>query len=229
MSEIYTPKCPEALAAYSRALKSYSDSIRSLIRDNREDAEKQVREALREMRKAFLYDDRPPVLSRRMHSIGRAVQEVFGCPLELKDGGYRINCPVYLLHFVGGFSVGGTGTAICSVCGEPMLECDHVPGEIYRDVVARRSPGGLCMICGREKCEHEEGISYESATAFGIMTDIDLDHIALVSQPEDPLCTVYGVSVSKRQIERQLSSEELAKLVYGKTQLYCTHCLECAG
>ena len=110
-----------------------------------------------------------------------------------------------------------------------MLECDHVPGERYNDVVARKTSGGLCNICAAKRCDHEVGIAYGGVVAFGIMTDIELDHIAYVSRPEDPLCTFYAVPLSKTQVERQLSPAELAQFVYGETQLYCTHCQQCEG
>jgi hypothetical protein len=164
-----------------------------------------------------------------MHALGRRVQAWFSCPLEFHDGEYRNACPVYLSHYVGGFSIGGTGTVICSICGLPILECDHVPGERYGNVVARKTPGRLCSICAAERCDHEVGTAYGGVIAFGIMTDIELDHIAYVSRPEDPLCTFYAVPLSKTQVERQLAPDELAEFIYGKTHLYCTHCRQCDG
>jgi len=225
----YTPSDPKAREAYESARANQRQGTLLLSEQSTSAAENRFRNALRDMRTAYLLDGRPPQLSKEMHALGRRVQAWFSCPLEFHDGEYRNACPVYLSHYVGGFSIGGTGTVICSICGLPMLECDHVPGEVYKNVIARRTPGGLCTICTKEQCNHEDGATYDDVTAFGIMTNIDLDHIAYVSRPEDPLCTFTAVPISRAEIARQLPPEELAQFKFGKTRLFCTHCRVCDG
>jgi hypothetical protein len=224
-----TPSAPQARAAYESAKACQREGTLLLVEQDTRAAEQRFRNALEHLRTAYLLDGRPRQLSREMHALGRRVQAWFSCPLEFHDGEYRNACPVYLSHYVGGFSIGGTGTVICSICGLPMLECDHVPGERYENVVARKTSGGLCSICAAERCDHEVGTAYGGVIAFGIMTDIEPDHIAYVSRPEDPLCTFYAVPLSKTQVERQLPPAEFAQFVYGNTQLYCTHCQQCEG
>jgi len=219
----------KASVSYQSAQESYKRGQTLLARGEENQAEEAFREALRLLQIAYLLDDRPPILMAEMHEVGREVQTIFSCPLEMRDGQYWNSCPAFLSHYAGGFSIGGIGTAVCSICGRSMLECDHVPGEVYKNVIARRTPGGLCTICAKEQCNHEDGATYDDVTAFGIMTDIDLDHIAYVSRPEDPLCTVTAVPISRAEIARQLPPEELAQFKFGKTRLFCTHCRVCDG
>jgi len=225
----FTPSDPKARAVYESAKACQREGTLLLVEQDTRAAEQRFRNALEHLRSAYLLDGRPHQLSREMHVLGQRVQGWFSCPLDYENGEYRNACPVYLSHYVGGFSIGGTGRAICSICGQPMLDCEHVPGESYDRVIARRSSGGLCNICAEEACNHVGGTTYDGVRAFGIMTDIELDHIAYVSLPEDPLCTFCAVPLSKAQIKRQLSPDELAEFIYGKTRLYCTHCHQCEG
>lgn len=225
----YKPSAPQAREAYESAKTCQREGTLLLVEQDARAAERHFRNALEHLRTAYLLDGRPQQLSREMHALGRRIQGWFSCPLDYENGEYRNACPVYLSHYVGGFSIGGTGKVLCSICGQPMLDCEHVPGESYDRVVARRSSGGLCNICAAEACDHVIGSTYGGVTAFGIMTAIDLDHIAYVSRPEDPLCTFYAVQLSKAQIERHLPRDELAQFVHGKTRLYCTHCRQCNG
>lgn len=224
-----TPSAPQARAAYGSAKACQREGTLLLVEQDTRAAEQRFRNALEYLRTAYLLDGRPRQLSREMHALGRRVQGWFSCPLDYENGEYRTACPVYLSHYIGGFSIGGTGKVICSICDQPMLDCEHVPGESYDKVIARKSSGGLCNICAAEACDHVVGTTYGGVRAFGIMTDIDLDHIAYVPRPEDPLCTFCAVPLSKAQIERQLGPDELAEFTYGKTRLYCTHCRQCDG
>ena len=224
-----TPSAPQARAAYESAKACQREGTLLLVEQDTRAAEQHFRNALEHLRTAYLLDGRPRQLSREMHALGRRIQGWFSCPLDYENGEYRNACPVYLSHYVGGFSIGGTGKVMCSICGQPMLDCEHVPGESYDRVVAQKSSGGLCNICAAEACDHVVGTTYGGVTAFGIMTDIELDHIAYVSRPEDPLCTFCAVPLSKAQIKRQLAPDELAEFIYGKTRLYCTHCRQCDG
>ncbi len=210
---------------------------RRLIRDAKhhlKDKEIAVSEALfrkglGKIREAVLWE--PAVLSHRkyLHRIGRRVHDAFECPLEFRDDMYWVTCPVMLSHSRGGFSIGGSGKTICSICGEDVLTCPHVKGKIYNQVVARRI-SGICNICGiGDECDHDEGYVYDDVQAYGIITEVDLEHVALVSNPANPLCAVYTYSIPKSDFKEMIPEAEQHKIVYGETPIYCHHCLVCEG
>ena len=133
-----------------------------------------------------------------------------------------------LSHMRGGFSIGGTATAICSICQANVLECHHISGRLYNGVVAVRM-GNRCNICWEEKCDHVVGKTYDSAERFALVTDIDLDHVSYVERPANPLCTFCSYSLPKADVLRLLPLHERAAFVYGKSPLHCHHCTLCEG
>jgi len=219
----------QAEAALAVAHELIREAERLLKDEETAIAERLFRRSLSKIREAVLWE--PEVSSHRkyLHVVGRRVHDTFECQLEFRDGMYWVTCPVMLSHTRGGFSVGGSSKTICSICGEDVLTCPHVKRRTYDQVVARRI-SGVCNICGAEdECGHEEGHAYDGVQAYGIVTEIDVDHVAFVPNPANPLCAVYSYSVSKSDLEEMISEGERHQIVYGETPIYCHHCSVCDG
>ena len=204
------------------------DAERALEERKPDVSEELYRRSLTKIRQAFLLD-RKKETSIYLHNIGRLVHSQFGCVLPFRDGNYWVECPVELSHGKYGFSIAGSGRSLCSICGENTLDCYHVSGRSYDQVVAKRIQN-MCNICGEEKeCPHVEGVMYDGVGAFSIVVELDLSHVALVENPANPLCTIYGHTLTESDILKTLPKSAPHRFVYGKTRLYCHHCSKCSG
>jgi hypothetical protein len=160
-----------------------------------------------------------------LHDVGRAVRLRFvdGCrPEPQPDGGHIQRCPVALAHKRFGFSIGGTGNAVCSICGDDASECAHTPGRSYLVEAGRHK--GWCNICGEEACKsHDIGTKYD-AEARVIITEMQLREISIVSRPAHPDARLTKIDMSRGDVER-----ELGRLPSG-AHLSCDKCLSsCQG
>lgn len=124
---------------------------------------------------------------RLAHAIGEVRSGLFHCPVAVKDGVAVQNCPLALLHFRMGFSIGFTATRWCSICHEDLDYCVHLLGKTY-SLVAQRIENS-CNICGQRSCGHVVGDSYD-VHPTGIIRQVDLHEVSLVHRPRDPLARV---------------------------------------
>jgi hypothetical protein len=218
----------EAKKSLARANKLIEQAKRAYARRQAATAESLYRKSLEMIREACLWE--PAVGSHReyLHRIGRLVHDTFGCQLPFRDGQYWVTCPVQLSHNRIGLSIGGSATVICSICGEDSLLCPHVKGRRYNGIVAARHRD-YCNICARTKCCHKVGKSYNHVEAIGIVTDINLDHVALVKNPAHPLCVVNAHALAESDVSAALPPEERGSLDYGNTIIHCHHCVICTG
>lgn len=219
----------QANAAISVARELLQEAEHFLKEGETDVAERLFRKGLSKIREAVLWE--PNVTSHRkyLHAVGQQVHNIFGCHLEFRDSMYWVTCPVMLSHTRGGFSIGGSSKTICSICGEDVLSCPHIKGRIYDQIPARRFKG-ICNICrSSSECGHEEGQVYDGVEACGIITEIDLDHVAFVTNPANPLCAIYSYSVPRSDLEEMMPEVERSQIVYGETVIYCHHCLICDG
>lgn len=218
----------EAQAALLEASELVKQAETALKRKRRAMAERLFRQALARIREASLWQ--PQVQSHRehLHRAGLRVHDVFGCRIEPKKGEYSVSCPVMLSHTRGGFSIGGTARAICSLCQVNVLECPHIDGRQYDGVTAVRM-GNLCNICGGKRCKHVQGRTYNGVERFRLVTDIELDHVSYVQNPAMPLCAVYQYTLPKADILRLLPVGERAAFQFGKSPIHCHHCTFCDG
>ena len=76
---------------------------------------------------------------RLMDKAGSWVWQTFGCQLARSGIEYRQTCPVALAHNRIGMSIGGTAKRLCSLCGDDLSECEHIPGTSYL------VPGGVIL------------------------------------------------------------------------------------
>lgn len=219
----------QARAALAVANELVSEGEHNLSEGNNEIAERLLRRALAKLREAVLWEPDKVEHRRHLHAMGERIHDQFGCQLEYREGYYWVNCPVMLSHSKGGFSVGGKGRTICTICGEDILNCSHVKGQAYDRVTARRIEGELCNICGERQCGHLVGSTYDNVRAFGVVVELDLDHVSFVENPSNPLAVVHRYSLTRSDLVSALPEDEQAGFEYGKTKIHCHHCKMCDG
>jgi hypothetical protein len=211
----------EAQTLIDKAKLAYEKNEKSL-------AESLCRESLQKLRESHLLESTEPLHRQRLHDVGRMVHDTFGCNLEFHDGSYWVTCPVMLSHNQVGFSIGGSARVICSICGEDNMICPHVKGRTYDRVIANRWLG-FCSICLERECHHISGEIHDGVEAFGIITDLKLDHISLVTNPSNPLCVIEKHSLSEPDLLPLLPEVGRESFVYGETVVECHHCKMCSG
>jgi len=133
-------------------------------------AERRARGALDRVVRAFWWAEGLPeeeTIHELMHELGRWVRQTFGCTILAHDGVYEQRCPVALAHSRMGMSVGFTARRLCSLCGEDLSECPHMPDTAYL-VPGGIGPTGCCPVCLSKTCvEHDPGRTYRvSAVAI---------------------------------------------------------------
>lgn len=161
-----------------------------------------------------------------LHEQGGNLKRLFGCTiLPDSEGKYAVSCPVILAHISTGFSPGGSGTRVCTVCGENSLKCEHSPGARYDNVV-RKTIYGQCNICRKSKCKHVEGERFNNVRADIVIVDWRPDHIAATENPRDPLTRVESIGLVPTEIEAyQYVDKEFEP---GISPLECNHCISCS-
>ena len=219
----------QAHTAEALARELVSEGKRHLSEGNHELAERLHRRALVKLREAVLWEPNRVEHRTNLHALGKDIHDRFGCELDYHDGCYWVNCPVLLSHSRGGFSVRGTGRTICSVCDEELLNCPHVKGRTYDGITARKIHGELCNICGQRQCGHIPGNTYDGVRAFGVVVEMELEHVSFVENPANPLAVVQGYSFTRSDMVSALPEDERDSFEYGETTVHCHHCKECDG
>jgi hypothetical protein len=101
---------------------------------DRDAAEREARCALQLYARSLDWAEGTPSEDDAHHAMdaaGKWVRTTFGCRLNREGTTYTETCPVSLAHNRIGFSIGGSATRICSLCGEDLSECEHLPGTAY--------------------------------------------------------------------------------------------------
>jgi hypothetical protein len=229
-----TESSAECALSARRSAKLLIQQAQELFERGRTDeSESLYRRSLVKLREAHLWQPEDASHVKLLHEVGNYVHSAFphGCQFALDEGQYMVRCPVLLSHSRGGFSRGSSEKVICSICGLDILECSHIKGNKYDNVLASRHGNlGVCNICASAQvCDHEEGMRYHQVRAFGIVAEIHLDHFAFVEHPRDPLCAVNAYSLTESRVLQDLPEGEADSFVYGRTPLYCHHCVICEG
>ena len=193
-------------------------------------------EKLREIMKLWLdvfwvYDELRSGISTNIHSIGKMLRHRNACILEFdKDNNsYASSCPAMLLHLDFGFSIRALEKYKCSICGKPIIDCEHITNDLY-DNVECMVIEGTCNICGKPECkDHVIGKKYNHVQACKIPYDVKLITFDLVKDPEDKYARVNKVYFKKEMIDPYLPDEQREGFRYGVTELNCDHCLICDG
>ena len=177
----------------------------------------------------WVYKELRESIAFNIHQIGRILDNAFSCQLayDNKKQKYYSDCPAQLLHNDFGFSMRGTEKYKCSICGNDVLDCNHLTGEYYDNVKCMRIEG-LCNICFKNDCkEHISGKFYDHVPAHKIAYDVHIITFDMVEDPAMKYARVTKVYFSKEELN--LSDEEKKTFIYGKSKLFCHHCSVCKG
>jgi hypothetical protein len=104
------------------------------IATQRTDAEELGRSAISSLVQAFLVDRVGEAdLFAVAHRIGRDLSQRVGCRAryDAAEQTYTYDCPIHTLHANVATSIGWIWEGACSICSARILECEHVPGELY--------------------------------------------------------------------------------------------------
>jgi len=186
------------------------------------------RKSLEKAREATQWEPDAFAHRRYLHSLGRRIHDVFGCEIPCQDGRCRLTCPVLLSHMPFGLSIGGYKRAVCSLCGQDVLDCPHIRGHTYNRIVAARTHG-VCNICGEKVCGHKSGDLYDGVEPFGIVVEMEVDHIAVVTKPADPLCVFTSVELPHDEVLTSFLAADPHEVRGGEASFECHHCLACDG
>lgn len=210
---------------FSKAGKQANEGFRKILEEDQNGAEELFKSALISLRQAYLHDNEDKY-KKELFKIGRFVHDQFGCELKVSNEGMcDIDCPVLLADYRRGFSIGATGTGICSICGKDIFECPHLPSRTYNQVICTKDD--KCNICREENCDHEVGKNYDNVKAIGIITKMNGNHVAFVENPLDPSCALINIPKPVDELLRDVPIAERGKLYNPKSNLlkchYCVH------
>ncbi len=146
-------------------------------------------------------------LHDEMHRYGRHKRQTFGCYLTYEAGWYYQRCPIAIAHKRFGMSVGfNLISRVCSICGDELADCDHLPDKLY-DVPGGIGPAGICPACMRSDCvEHSPDRLYRVAVV-GIVKEADLREISVVRKPAQPEARAISLPVDTDSLKQALGPE----------------------
>jgi hypothetical protein len=172
-------------------------------------AEQEARSAIVEIVHAFWWAEDSELEEDQhtlMHEIGLWTRQRFGCSLPFDGKRYERRCAIDIAHKRFGFSVGYTATAICSICGEDVSECSHLPDKEYW-VRGGVGASGHCPMCMAEAdCQHRADRLYR-VTLTKIITKMDVREISLVSRPAGVTTRLLGISVDNADLIEALGPD----------------------
>jgi hypothetical protein len=186
------------------------------------ESEKLYRKSLAKISEASLWDPKNEKYKKILYNMGKLIHDTFGCAYRYEDHMYHVECPIVMSQSGLFSSIGGSAKPICSICGNETLECSHVSGKTYNNVLAQKIHG-ICNICRKKECEHVEGARYDSIEAFNIINDLKLDHIAIVDNPAIPVSVATSYSIPESDFLKRFSEEE-RDLIRQGAKVFCERC-----
>lgn len=144
-----------------------------------------------------------------VHRAAFVTRGLFGCPIVLRDDRYWSDCPINMSHLRVGVSAGLVSDFECSICGDPVEDCDHQMGRPYSKV-ARRTAEGTCTICDSVDCEHTEGETF-LVQANVNARNIEMSEVALVARPRYPLSRIVEEAMGMGPLYDDLHVKHAAK------------------
>ncbi|WP_252224732.1 MULTISPECIES: hypothetical protein [unclassified Clostridium] len=211
-----------------KSLDEANKIIKELIKVQKH-SEIQMRKILELYLDAFwFFKDIRIKLSKTMHDISKDLCEIYSCKYKFDKvkNKYYSDCPNMVLHCDLGYSFRGTEKYKCSICGKPIIDCEHITGEIYNNIECKKIDD-ICNICGEEQCKHIVGEKYDEVQAVKIVYDVELVTFDVVEEPEMAFARVKKIYFERDYIEKELQKDR-ETFKYGKSDLYCHHCLQCS-
>lgn len=203
--------------------------------EQRPQGEQYTEEELKYIMKLYLdvfwvYSEIRTELSNIIHQIGMNLEKRFRCKYSYSDkkNAYYLTCPAILLHYDYGFSFDGTEKYECSICRKPVIECEHITGDLYDNITCNKI-NSRCNICNKEKCEHIANKKYNRVKAIKIVYNMKANAFALVKNPEMKFSRITKEYLSEEDIIGNLTIDERKIFKFGITELYCHHCSQCNG
>lgn len=137
------------------------------------------------------------------HTVGEFVGQLFGCEARYRDRRFWDVCPLTLMHLRIGLSPGFTGQRLCSVCGEDLSECTHVPGLPVTVLAENRD--GRCAAChGPWPCsQHLPGTSVD-VVPHAVIADMSLHELSWVDRPRQPRARITQLELPDALLQAQL-------------------------
>lgn len=208
---------------FSKAKDDIHEAFRKILEEDEIGAKKLFISALNSLRQAYLNDSKDKY-EKELLRIGRFVHDHFGCELKVRDDGIcDIDCPVLLSDVRRGVSIGATATAICSIFGENIFNCPHLPGRTYNAVVCNKEH--ICNICKQKNCDHEVGKRYNDVEAMAFLTEMNGDHLAFVENPLDPSTAITNMPKHVDQLLSEVPVAERSKFYNPRSNsLKCHFC-----
>lgn len=172
-------------------------------------AEREARGAIVEIVHAFWWAEDSELEEAQhtlMHEIGRWTRQRFGCSIHFDGKRYERRCQIDIAHKRFGFSVGYTATAICSICGEDVSECPHLPDKEYW-VRGGVGAAGHCPVCmAKADCQHRADRLYR-VTLTKLITDMDVREVSFVSRPAGVTTRLLGIPVDNADLIEALGPD----------------------
>ena len=112
---------------------------------------------------------------------------------------------------------------ICSLCGDDVSECEHLPGTAYL-VPGGPDDLGWCRVCCQEVCQHEPSKTYR-VSVVARLREVKINEVSLVSKPAHPEARIQSISVPSSDLQ-----EELGPGFKPGMEVSCDRCLSaCEG
>lgn len=194
---------------YMTAAQQSIEKAYALLPTDRGAAEEQARQALDQVVRAFWWAEDTPhedAIHELMHKLGRWVRETFGCNVTYDQGRYEQRCPIAIGHKRFGFSVGFIARRMCSLCGDDLSECPHMPGTAYL-VPGGVGPAGHCPVCLKEECsEHDADKTYRVGVVAQIF-EAELEEVSIVRRPAQPEARLTALPMPIEDLRKHLGPD----------------------
>lgn len=194
-------------AERSAACYQAKDSLDVTVGEQqRSELEREAREALDDAVTAFNFledESLADTAHQHAHIVGEFVGQMFGCEARYREGRFWDVCPLTLMHLRIGLSPGFTGPRLCSVCGQDLSECPHVPG--LRVTIPAQNSDGRCSACGASwPCaQHVPGAPVD-VVPHGVIEDMNLHELSFVDRPREPRARISELELPDAVLRAQL-------------------------
>jgi hypothetical protein len=188
----------------AQANRHFAGAMR-LVGHDRPGAEHEARQAIDSAVRAFWWAESSEIEEAQhelMHRIGRWTRKNFGCHLGFDEEGYYRKCPLDIAHTRVGMSIGFTANRICSLCGNDLSECPHLPGRAYW-VRGGAEATGKCRVCREASCRHRPDRMYR-AEVISIVESGKLREISFVPRPANPEARLTRIPVPTKDLAEVL-------------------------